>query len=242
MSNLLDFVLEANGGLDRWRNVDSVDVRISMNGPLAVIKQQPDGLRDVLVRVDARQPRTRISPYRHKGQRGFFEPGRVWIEDTQGQLLSELRDPRSSFDSQNRMSPWTDLQFLYFVGYAYRGYFTTPYLLTENRVEVREERPHEENGEQWRVLDVTFPPSLDVHTARQKFYFDERGYLVRNDYATDVARGTVAHYLFDQQVFDGFVFATRRRVVLRDGDRPLIHAPSVFHLEISDVLVNRKGA
>ncbi len=38
MSDLLDFVLQAHGGLQRWRKVQSLDVRVSLAGSLYRLK------------------------------------------------------------------------------------------------------------------------------------------------------------------------------------------------------------
>ena len=139
MSDLLDLVLEAHGGLDRWREVESIDLRLTMGGPFAAVKQQPRGLPDVLVRVSARTPQTLISPFPYRGSRGIFQPGKVRIENTQGEVNSQLDSPRNSFQGHEILTPWSDLQFLYFVGYAFRNYFTMPFLLAENGVKVQED-------------------------------------------------------------------------------------------------------
>jgi hypothetical protein len=74
MTNLLDFVLEAHGGLENWKSVVGVDLRLTLARFLFEIKQHPDGLRTALVKVDARRPRTLISPFPEKGKRGIL-PG-----------------------------------------------------------------------------------------------------------------------------------------------------------------------
>jgi hypothetical protein len=114
-----------------------------------------------------------------------------------------------------------------------------PFLLTENGVRVEETGPHEEHGESWRVLKVIFPPGIHVHCPEQKFYFNDEGYLVRNDYAPEVTRGSAAHYTFDHKTFDGFVFPTHRRVVPRDADgRTHLTAPSIFRLDIESIVLS----
>jgi hypothetical protein len=47
---LLNLVLETNGGLDRWRKVTRLDVRLSLSGSLFELKGYPDGLRDAIRR------------------------------------------------------------------------------------------------------------------------------------------------------------------------------------------------
>jgi hypothetical protein len=240
MTDLLEKVLDAHGGLDNWRRVSTIDFRLTFRGAALAMKRQPHGFRDVLVKVDARRPRTLITPFPVPGSRGIFGDGRVAIETDAGVMTSELDEPRKSFEGHQRQSPWTEQQFLYFVGYALHNYMTMPFLLTKDGVRCEEIAPHEEHGESWRALKVTFPPSIHVHCTEQKFYFNDVGYLVRNDYAPDVTRGTAAHYTFDHKNFDGFIFPTHRRVVPRDANNhTLLTAPSTFRLDIESVVLSR---
>jgi hypothetical protein len=240
MTDLLEKVLHAHGGLNNWRRVNTVDFRLTLRGSALEIKQQPHGLRDVLVKIDTRHPRTLITPFPAPGSRGIFEDGRVTIETDAGLKTSELAEPRKSFAGHDPQSPWTEQQFLYFVGYALQNYMTMPFLLAKDGVRCEEIAPHEERGESWRVLKVTFLPSIHVHCAEQKFYFNDLGYLVRNDYAPDVTHGAAAHYTFDHKNFDGFIFPTHRRVVPRDANgQPILTAPTIFRLDIESVVLSR---
>ncbi len=45
MSALLDFALQAHDGLERWRDVHSLDVRVSLTGGLHHLKGFPEGVR-----------------------------------------------------------------------------------------------------------------------------------------------------------------------------------------------------
>jgi hypothetical protein len=241
MTDLLETVFDAHGGLNAWREVDSIDFRLTVRGGLLALKKQPRGLRDALIKIDARRPRTLITPFPAPGARGLFDAGRVRIESDDGSIAFESEEPRQSFAGHERDTPWTDAQFLYFIGYALRSYMTMPFLLAENGVVREEVEPHEEHGQTWRVLQVTFPVGLDVHNPVQKFYFDDRGLLMRNDYAPEVSRGSAAHYTFDHKTFDGFVFPTHRRVVMRDDNGcTLLTAPSIFLLDIESVVLTRR--
>jgi hypothetical protein len=239
MTGLLEKVLAAHGGLDNWKQLERVDFRLTLRGRALEVKQQPNGLRDVLVRVDAKRPRTLISPFPVTGSVGIFDRGRVRLESTDGAQVSELAEARKSFAGYESQTPWSDSQFMYFIGYALHNYMTMPFLLATDGVECEEQDTHEENNETWRVLKVTFPAGMDVHCREQKFYFNESGYLVRNDYAPEVSGNPAAHYSFDHQNFDGFVFPTHRRVVGRDQDgRTHVSGPSIFRLEIESVLLS----
>jgi hypothetical protein len=51
-------------------------------------------------------------------------------------------------------------------------------------------------------------------------YLDDKGPIRKHDYSVDISNGgTVAHYLYDHQEFDGIVFPTRRRIYPRGPDQ-----------------------
>ena len=241
MSDLLDMVMDAHGGLENWKTVDGVDLRLSLSGFLFEIKRHPNGLKGASVKVDAKQPRTVIAPFPEVGERGIYQGGKAWIQSDPGQIVEELPEPRTAYEGHERHTPWNDLQMLYFIGYAFWNYFTMPFFLALDGVTTRELDRWEENGQTWRVLEATFDPSIDVHCAVQRFYFDDKGMLIRNDYFTDVAKGQVAHYTTDHKNFDGFVFPTRRRVVARRDDNvTATGGPSSVLIDIDTVIVNRR--
>ena len=240
MTGLLDFALEAHGGLKNWKGVTGVDLRLTLGGYLFEIKQHSDGLRTALVKVDARRPRTLIVPFPQQGKRGIYQEGKVWVQTDAGAVAEELRAPRTAHEGHDQRTPWNDLQYLYFIGYAFWNYFTTPFLLASDGVICEEVEPWDENCQKWRVLRATFDSSIDTHCAVQKFYFDDRGMLQRHDYFTDVAKGNAAHYCMDYKTFDGFVFPTRRRVVSRlEGEFAATGGPSSVWIDIESVVVNR---
>ena len=139
-----------------------------------------------------------------------------------------------------RATPWDDLQFLYFIGYAFWNYFVTPYLFSFDGVICEEGEDHQEHGETWRTLNVTFPLEIDTHCKEQRFYFDREGHQRRHDYFTDVAKGNGARYTYDEKVFDGFLFQTRRRVVTRNEDQTTrLSGPSSVWIEVESVMAHR---
>jgi hypothetical protein len=119
MSDLLDLVFDAHGGLDNWRSVTGIDVRLTLGGYLFEIKQHADGLRTALVKVSGRRPRTLIVPLPEKGKRGIYQDGKVWIQADQGNIVEELPEPRRAYAGHERHTPWNDVQYLYFIGYAF---------------------------------------------------------------------------------------------------------------------------
>lgn len=98
MRALLDFALHAHGGLERWRAVHRLDVRVSLTGGLYRLKGYPEGVPNVTMRIDARRPAVTITPYARPDGRGFFTPDRVWIEDGAGRIVDE-RDQSLALES-----------------------------------------------------------------------------------------------------------------------------------------------
>jgi hypothetical protein len=239
MSDLLEKVLDAHGGLENWRRVNHIDFLLTLRGAALELKKQPHGLRAAMVKVDAKRQRTAIAPFPAPGSRGIYEEGTVRIETDSGIEISKLDEPRKTFEGYDRQSPWNELQFLYFIGYALTNYLTMPFLLASDGVRCEEIAPHEEHGERWRVLKVNFPDNIEVHCKEQRFYFNDAGHLVRNDYTPDVSKGPASHYTFDHRSFDGFIFPTHRRVVFRDAnDQTLLRAPSIFRLDLEAITLS----
>jgi hypothetical protein len=239
MNDLLDLALQAHGGLDRWRGVQSLDVRVSLTGYLWELKGYPEGVSDVTMRIDARRPAVTICPYSRPDRRGYFTPDRVWIEDRAGKIVEERSHPRDSFAGHVPDTPWDQLHRLYFISYAMWNYLTTPFLFTRPGFELKEIEPHQENGETWRRLQVKFPPDIPTHNnfqagGEQAFFFNERGLLQRLDYLSVVPG---SHYCFDHTNYKGFVFPTLRRVVARPPSGPLVNGPTLVLIQITDVVV-----
>ena len=89
-------------------------------------------------------------------------------EPARNKLREKLRRPRGSFSGHDLMTPWSKLQELYFVGYAFLNYLSSPFNLAEPGFEVTEIEPHEENGETWRRMVVR----LAIFSHRQRQVFD----------------------------------------------------------------------
>src|SRR6266404_9055527 len=63
LPDLLDLALNAHGGLDRWRQVQSLDVRVSLTGGLYRLKGYPDGVPNTLMHVETRHIAVDVSPW-----------------------------------------------------------------------------------------------------------------------------------------------------------------------------------
>lgn len=85
------------------------------------------------------------------------------------------------------------------------------------------------------------PKTIANHNADQVFYYDDAFMQRRMDYSPDVTGNPlVAHYAYDHKTFDGFVFPTRRRVLLHDAEGVAKQAFAPITVDVSDVIVDRK--
>lgn len=239
---LLDEVLEAHGGLERWRAVQTVEASARSGGLLIRTRVPGTRFADYRVSVDVEGRRTVIEPFPEVGRRGVFDRGEVRIEADDGEVIETRSDPRSAFFGRpglRRNLRWDALDSTYFAGYAMWNYLTMPYLLTRDGVEVSEGEQWSQDGEQWRRVEARFPEWLDTHSPRQSFYFDSGGLLRRHDYVAEPVGGWAhgAHYCADHVEAGGLTFPTRRWVrPIGPGNRSMPF-PTMVWIEIDDVRV-----
>jgi hypothetical protein len=239
---LLDEVLEAHGGLERWRAASEIRAHVRTGGFLVRTRFPGNRMADYELRVTVDEPRSEFNPFPDAGKRTVFEAGGVRLEDEGGGVLSGRDDPRSVFSGLaglRRNFRWDALDATYFAGYAMWNYLTTPYLLTREGMRVEEGERWTEGGEDWRRLEVDFPAAIPTHSPHQTFFVDAAGLIRRHDYTAEVIGGwaKAAHYCFDHREFDGLVFPTRRRVVPRGpGDRGF-PGPTLVRIELDRVSV-----
>ena len=160
MADLLEIVLEAHGGLERWNQLDSVSVHAVNGGALWGLKGQAGMVEDVFVRASLHEERESHHPFGAPGRRSAFTPQRVAIETTQGEVVEALDQPRTSFAGHTPETPWTTLQLAYFTGTAMWTYLTQPFTFALPGFETTELDPWQEAGEEWRRLHVVWPGYL----------------------------------------------------------------------------------
>lgn len=218
MIELLDRILAAHGGLDRWRNTTQVRFTGSAGGILPW--PRTDFLATTGATVDTRTQRTVIEPFGARDRRGLFTPDHVEIQDTDGTVLAERDRPRRAFDGHPHGERWTEVQAAYFGGYSFWTYLNTPFLLARDDIQVEEIQPWQENGETWRRLRVEFGEHVITHNSVQTLHFGAEDFLLRrHDYSPDLLGNPLtAHYTTDYRTFDGFAFPTRRFVRRRQPD------------------------
>ena len=109
--SLLDHVIEAHGGRERWATVESVEGDLGCTGIALPMKRQGEALSRVKAVVDVKRPHVEF-----KGL-GTFDG------DTP-------HPPHMA-----RRQHWTNEDVVHFAGYALWGYVTSPFLFLEDDVE-----------------------------------------------------------------------------------------------------------
>ena len=238
MNGLLEFAVEAHGGLSRWRELTSITARLSLGGSVLATTGWEGVLEDVAITIDTRVERASLAPFTGSDRRGIFMADRVAIETDRGELLHERFDPRLGFKDHSVEVAWDALQAAYFIGCSLWTALTVPFLLTKPGFQIEELEPWAEDGETWRRLRAVFPARIGTHNPDQVFYFGPDGLLRRHDYDLDLACNiAVADYTDEHQVFGGISFPTLRRAVGREPDGTCVPDPALVTIDIEHVSV-----
>src|SRR5262252_844631 len=187
MSTLIEDAIAGHGGPERWSQVRGLRFRVRIGGAILASRLASPRRRTVEAFVDTGRPYSTFSPFPSIGHTGIFDGDHVRIDNAAGETIAAQDIRRRPDGRPVRRWPWTDLDVLYFFGYAIWNYSVIPYVFLWPGFESREEEPWQErDGTWWRRLRVTYPAAFPTHCREQTMYFDEAGLLRRLDYTADV--------------------------------------------------------
>jgi hypothetical protein len=236
MNDLLASVLDAHGGLVRWKAFEKVQASIVSGGGFFALKGTPQDSMPRQMTVWLHEERSSVAPYGAPDQRTAFTLDRIAIEKLDGATVAERYQPRDSFAGHQMSTPWDALHRAYFNGEALWTYLTTPFLLAMDGVRVEETETWREGSAKWRVLRAHFPGSIETHSQIQDFFFDEDLKLRRHDYAVNIAGGFAAAQLTSDYVtVQGISLPTKRRAYTRGPDRCPIREMLMVSIDISEI-------
>jgi hypothetical protein len=237
MDALLDKVLIAHGGKARWDALEKVKATITYGGPFWAFKGNADFAVTELVEADLYQEWIRhTEPITGRVIEYYKKADRVVIFNRDGEIVDELENPRASFEGYTTETPWSAAQAGYFRSYAVWHYLAEPRVFTHPGVEAHEIEPWIEGDETWRVLQVTYPATIDAHNEVELYYFNDAGLLRRMDYQPVVnGFSPTAHYIQETDLIDGLPVPTLRYVHIRNTDRTPDLSWVPITLELSDV-------
>src|SRR5258706_1138913 len=200
MNELLAGIIDAHGGMERWRGYEKVEATIVSGGGLFALKGVLQDSSPRRMTAWLHEERSSVLPYGAPDQRTMFTPERIAIEKLDGTLVAERRAPRDSFAGHQMHTPWDPLHRAYFNGEAMWTYLTTPFLLAMDGVRVEETEPWREGAETWRGLRASFPGSIETHRLVQCIFFADDLLLRRHDYSVNIAGGFGASQLTSEHV------------------------------------------
>ncbi|MEE9497634.1 MAG: hypothetical protein V3V39_13980 [Desulfobacterales bacterium] len=237
--DLLDFVIEKHGGLDRLKSVNQIIIEAKTGGWALPLRFRLNAFKDYQARIFMHTPHVIITPHPKPGKRGVFRENTVWIENDSGRILTERKNARNAFQGFRHKIWWDNLDAMHFAGYALWNYLTIPYLLLHPDLKIEEIAPWEEGGERWRRLTVIFPTTILTHSTEQTFYFDASGLLRRHDYTAEVFGpwAHAAHYSWGHREFDGITIPTQRQVFPIKKDGKPLRLVTLVRIEIIQVKV-----
>jgi hypothetical protein len=235
---LLEELIEAHGGRNRWQRVALIEATLSSGGFAFAAHCQPFALRDLRIAVNPHGRNVVLQDFCRPGWRGLWTPDHVQIRDDNDKRVAERHDPRAQFGRLVKQVRWDKLDILYFGGYALWNYLSFPFILETPGVSVSgaELAPSEASSSLTAHFDATVP----THSPTQVFHLDESLRLVRHDYTADVigAWATAANLCLGSEQVAGFRFYTRRKVYPRMGPKQTVMPfPTLVWIEIDDLAV-----
>jgi hypothetical protein len=237
---LLAEILEAHGGLERWRGFTGMSSTIVSGGDLWALKGASITATPRRATTGFRRQWTSITPFGGEGWTMRWSPGRVRIEEGAGAIVAERERPREAFEGHAYTTPWDPLHLAYFNGYAMWTYHALPFVLAEPGYEVAGIAPLVQEGVVLRGLRVRFPAEIHTHTRAQRLYFGPDGLLRRQDYEVEVWAGTsAAHMLSDYITVEGLRLPTCRIVHPRNPDGSVDAAVDLVTVRLSDYVLHR---
>ena len=236
MNDLLEFAVNAHGGMKRWDEFTELQAPLSIGGAIWHLKQQPGLLDDKLFSIKTHIEQLTITPFSAPDLESVFVPGRLSLQTLTGSVVESLDHPEASYAGQTIESPWNKFHVAYFASEALWTYLTSPFLYTYPGFETEEIEPWYENDEKWRRLKITFPDNIASHTKTQITHFGPDGLMRRHDYTVDILGGaTGANYPTDYREFQGIMMPTKRRIYAYDDQLQKVPEPLLVSLDFGQL-------
>lgn len=232
---LLDEVLDASGGADRWRRLRRFTAHLSIDGALLARRGRAALAKDIAVEGFPETQSLRLTGCTGSDRRCLCRPEHVAVARLDGRLLAERADPRAALLQVSDGEAWDDPHLVYFCAVSIWHCLALPLLLMRAGVASEELPPWSERGEIRRRLRVIFPHGAPTHCAEQILHLDAAGLLRRVDCEPVGGGGMrVADLCSAHQEFSGLVIPTLRRCLALDASGAIVARPAQIDVEIFD--------
>jgi hypothetical protein len=201
---LLEDALTAHGGLERWREISTIEVSLRCGGIATPLKGQPTILRHFKATVDPRRPHVQLHGV------GNFDA-------SQPRPAGMARRPR-----------WTTDDVVHFAGYALWGYLAVPFVFAEEGFVVREmprRRLRVDFPERIPAHSRRQTFHFDEDAVLQRLDYTAEVFLGK--------LGRAQHRCYDHEWIDGLLIPTRRRVTPRGLPTPTLVSIDIDELHAS---------
>jgi hypothetical protein len=119
--------------------VEKVKLAMTVGGLLFLMKGKRHAVgKEFTAETYTKEQKTIITPFANKaGYTGFFTRQQVRIKEHE-EIISEAGDQTHLRGWLWSLLPWNDLGLLYFSGYAINHYFTLPFSLADEAIDLEE--------------------------------------------------------------------------------------------------------
>lgn len=240
-TELIDEVIEAHGGRQRWQATERIEAAFSSGGLAFALHMQGQALQGLRLVLHPHDRCVELHDFGQPGGCGIWTPAHVRMTDAGGALVAERHNPRDSFKRLDRQVRWDKLDILYFAGYALWNYLGFPWILEAPGVTLVESRRDKATGA--GRLVARFDASFPTHSPLQTFHVDHARRLTRHDYTADVIGrwAAAANFCVASAEAGGLSFYSRRRVFPRLGANTVLPVPTLVWIEIDDLRVVSKA-
>jgi hypothetical protein len=254
---LIDRVLEAHGGLERWRKLSFFTAHVSISGAalppadgcppsetshvmvhsysLPTARTSKPTLREFVVEGETGRPHVTTYGAVEPDRCGVCTPDRVEFRGGDGNVLQSLDDPMASLLARPADVPFRPLERAYIFAFLVWDAVVGPFMLDDPDVHVMERVERNESGSQSLTLEVRCPRRISPLAPDKVLHVGPKMLLRRSDCQLDSLRlGRVADTASSPADFGGVIVSTLRRLqaINRDG---IIEAQPLIDLEIFDV-------
>ena len=105
MDKLASEIIDAHGGLSRWRSFSSLSAHLVQGGVLWTLKGKAGVLDDTNVTIDLRRERASHAPFGDASRKSIFTPALVELRSADDETLEFLENPRASFAGHTLETP-----------------------------------------------------------------------------------------------------------------------------------------
>jgi hypothetical protein len=203
-SPILDRAIEAYGGEERWRGIETIKTNASCKGLLATWKRG-HGFDNLEIEARAWEPWIRLAPL-DDGSTGILDRHDVTLERN-GQVVGTRKSARDRFPYGRQLFRWDEMDMVYFIGYAFWNYIVMPTLFIRDDIQWTEKSPTK--------LEAVFPAEIPTHSNKQRFHFDpDTGLVSQYDYTSKIfgSWAKASHIIEHATSEDGLVYTSHRLI------------------------------